>query len=68
MSVRNETNEEWQWRMKWLLPPILMAAHELGSSLPFHRAENPPRIYRPHDKQGDVEPFDVSADWDERHA
>ena len=24
------------------------------------------RVYRPYDPQGDVEPYDVQADWDER--
>ena len=26
------------------------------------------KVYKPFDKQGEIEPFDVDADWDERAA
>jgi hypothetical protein len=42
--------------MEWREPP----------AAPWERV-NRPRVYRPFDPQGDTEPFDVQADWEERH-
>lgn len=48
--------------MEWTDPP-LMSARE------YRRLElvpAPRNVYRPFDPQGEVEPFDIDADWEER--
>lgn len=45
--------------MAWEDPP-LMTPRE------YRRLELIHNVYRPHDPQGEVEPFDIDADWEEK--
>ena len=42
----------------------LMEWQELPDDPPYEEA--PVRYWKPADKQGQVEPFDIDADWEER--
>ncbi len=45
--------------MAWQGPPLIGRRE-------YRRLEGLRYVYKPYDPQGDVEPFDVQADWDER--
>jgi hypothetical protein len=45
--------------MAWQDPPLV-------SPREYRRLELVRNVYRPADKQGEVEPFDINADWEER--
>lgn len=48
------------------LAEMQLAALELQDPPPAPWERPSPRVYRCWDPQGDVEPFDVQADWEEK--
>lgn len=48
--------------MAWQDPP-LMGRREYAR---LEELDAAPIVYRPYDPQGEVEPYDVDADWEER--